>query len=133
MAANKTVETGADVATFVASVTDTGQRADAALLIEMLARVSGEPPKMWGPSIVGFGVHRYRYESGREGEICRVGFSPRKGKTVLYGLGVQANADLLARLGKHATGKGCLYLKRLADIDLAALEELVVTSLLAKA
>lgn len=133
MAANKTVETGADVATFVASVTDTRQRADAALLIEMLARVSGEPPKMWGPSIVGFGVHRYRYRSGREREICRVGFSPRKGKTVLYGLGLQANADLLARLGKHATGKGCLYLNRLADIDLAALEELVVTSLLAKA
>ena len=133
MAANKTVETGADVATFVASVTDTRQRAEATLLIEMLTRVSGEPPKMWGPSIVGFGVHRYRYGSGREREICRVGFSPRKGKTVLYGLGLQANADLLARLGKHATGKGCLYLNRLADIDLAALEELVVTSLLAKA
>jgi hypothetical protein len=84
---------------------------------------------MWGPSIIGFGTHHYRYESGREGEICRIGFSPRKGKTVLYGMGVQTNTDILARLGKHATGKGCLYLKRLSDVDLAVLEELASCAL----
>lgn len=133
MAANKTVETGADVAAFVDGIADAGQQADAALLIEVLARASGEPPKMWGPSIIGFGTHRYRYESGREGEICRVGFSPRKGKTVIYGMGVQDHADILARLGKHTTGKGCLYLKRLADVDLGVLEELAVTALAAGA
>jgi hypothetical protein len=129
MAANKTMETDADVATYVAGVADAGQRADAEALIAMMSRLSGEPPKMWGPSIVGFGTHRYRYESGREGEICRIGFSPRKGKTVLYGMGVQTNTDILARLGKHATGKGCLYLKRLSDVDLAVLEELASCAL----
>jgi hypothetical protein len=133
MAANKTVETDADVATFVAGVSDAGQRADAGALIEMMSRLSGELPKMWGPSIIGFGTHHYRYESGREGEICRIGFSPRKGKTVLYGMGVQTNTDILARLGKHATGKGCLYLKRLSDVDLAVLEEVVVAALADKA
>jgi len=132
MATNKTVETDADVAAFVAGVADAGQRADTAALIEILSRLSGEPPKMWGSSIIGFGTHHYRYESGREGDICRVGFSPRKGKTVLYGLGVQTRADILARLGKRATGKGCLYLKRLCDVDLAVLEELVSSALAAK-
>jgi len=128
MAANKTVETGADVAAFVNGIADPGQLADAAALIDVLARASGEPPKMWGPSIIGFGTHRYRYESGREGEICRIGFSPRKGKTVIYGMGVEDHADILARLGKHSTGKGCLYLKRLADVDLSVLEELTAAA-----
>ena len=73
MAANKTQETDADVAVFVAGVADAGQRADADTLIALLSRVSGDPPKMWGPSIIGFGTHRYRYESGREGETCRIG------------------------------------------------------------
>ena len=132
MAANKTVATDANVAAFVAGVADAGQRADAAALIEMLSRLSGEPPKMWGSSIIGFGTRHYRYESGREGDICRVGFSPRKGKTVLYGLSVQTSADILARRGKHATGKGCLYLKRLCDVDLAVLEELASSALAAK-
>jgi hypothetical protein len=132
MAANKTMETDADVADFVAGVADAGQRADAGALIEIMSRLSGEPPKMWGPSIIGFGTHRYRYESGREGEICRIGFSPRKGKTVLYGMGVQNNPDILAKLGKHTTGKGCLYIKRLSDVDRAVLEELAVAALAEK-
>jgi hypothetical protein len=132
MAANKTIETDVDVAAFVAGVADETQRADATVLIEMLSRVSGEPPKMWGPSIIGFGTLHYRYDSGREGDICRIGFSPRKGKTVLYGMGVQDNPELLARLGKHATGKGCLYLKRLADADMTVLEELARAALAAK-
>ena len=132
MAANKTVETDADVAAFVTRVADENQRADAGALIAILSRLSTEPPKMWGPSIIGFGTHRYRYESGREGETCRIGFSPRKGKTVIYGMGVQQRPDFLARLGKHTTGKGCLYLKRLADIDLAVLEEMAAAALMAK-
>lgn len=132
MAANKTVETNANVAVFVAGVADAGQRADTDVLIALLSRVSGDPPKMWGPSIIGFGTHRYRYESGREGETCRIGFSPRKGKTVIYGMGVQQRPDFLARLGKHTTGKGCLYLKRVADIDLAVLEEMAAAALAAQ-
>jgi hypothetical protein len=133
MAANKTVETDADVAAFVAGVADERQRADAKVLIEMLSRVSGEPPKMWGPSIIGFGSYHYRYDSGREGDSLRIGFSPRKGKTVMYGMDVQNSPDVLARLGKHATGKGCLYLKRLADVDMAVLEELATSALIADA
>ena len=132
MAANKTVETDADVAAFVASVADPMQRADADALIALLSRLSGEPPKMWGPSIIGFGTHRYRYDSGREGEICRIGFSPRKGKTVMYGMGVRDRPEFLARLGRHTTGKGCLYLKRLADVDLTVLEAMAVASLAEK-
>ena len=132
MAANKTQETDADVAAFVAGVADPVQRADADTLIALLSRVSGDPPKMWGPSIIGFGTHRYRYDSGREGEICRVGFSPRKGQTVMYGMGVQDSPERLARLGKHKTGKGCLYLKRLSDIDIGVLEEMAVAALAAK-
>ena len=132
MVANKTQETDADVAAFVAGVADQGQRVDAGVLITLLSRLSGEPPKMWGPSIIGFGIHRYRYESGREGEICRIGFSPRKGQTVMYGMGVLNHPDILARLGKHKTGKGCLYIKRLGDIDVDVLAELATASLAAK-
>lgn len=133
MAANKTQETDADVAAFVAGVADPAQRADAETLIALLSRVSGDPPTMWGPSIIGFGTHPYRYDSGREGEICRVGFSPRKGQTVMYGMGVQDSPERLAGLGKHKTGKGCLYLKRLSDIDIAVLEEMAVAALAKKA
>jgi Domain of unknown function (DU1801) len=129
MAANKTVETDVDVAAFVAGVADPAQRADADTLIDLMSRVSGAPARMWGPSIIGFGSYTYRYDSGREGTSLQIGFSPRKGQTVLYGLAVNDNADLLKRLGKHKTGKGCLYIKRLSDVDLAALEELCAASL----
>ena len=99
-----------------------------------MARISGEPPRMWGPSIVGFGSYHYRYESGREGDMLRIGFSPRKGQSVLYGLGIaDADADTMARLGKCKTGKGCLYVKRLSDIELGALEDLCRASLARKA
>jgi Domain of unknown function (DU1801) len=123
MAANKTVETDADVTAFVAGVADPAQRADADTLIDLMARVSGAPPKMWGPSIIGFGSYSYHYESGREGTSLRIGFSPRKGQTVLYGLASQL--DALGDLGKHKTGKGCLYLKRLSDVDVVRLETVV--------
>lgn len=124
-AQNKTTETKADVSAFVAKITDTGQQADAKALIKLLTKLSGEKPKMWGPSIIGFGSRHYRYDNGREGDICRIGFAPRKGQTVLYvSCDLQKHAKTLARLGKHKTGKGCLYVKRLSDIDLAVLEEL---------
>jgi Domain of unknown function (DU1801) len=130
MAANKTVETDADVAAVVAAVADPAQRADAEVLIRMMAKVSGYPPKMWGPSIIGFGQYHYHYDSGREGDMCRVGFSPRKGQTVVYIVdGFPGHTELLARLGKHKTGKSCLYIKRLADVDLSVLADLVTASL----
>jgi hypothetical protein len=94
----------------------------------MMERVSGEPAAMWGPSIVGFGAYHYKYESGREGDMCRIGFSPRAGEFALYG-GFLRSPELLARLGRHKTGKGCLYLKRLADVDETVLEEMAQAAL----
>jgi Domain of unknown function (DU1801) len=130
MAANKTQETDADVTAFLAGVADPGQRADADTIIKMMSAASGQPPKMWGPSIIGFGRYHYRYESGREGDMCRIGFSPRKGQTVLYIVnGFPAHDALLAKLGKHKTGKACLYIKKLADVDMGILQQLVTGSL----
>ena len=130
MTANKTRENEVDVSTFLAKVPDVTQRTDADTLIALLKRLSGAPAKMWGPSIVGFGRYHYRYESGREGKMCRIGFSPRKGQTVLYVMGgFPRHAEIMSRLGKHKTGKGCLYIKRLSDVNMAALEELCAASL----
>jgi Domain of unknown function (DU1801) len=130
MADNKTTETNADVAAFVAAITDAVQRADAEMLIETMAKKSGHPPKMWGPSIIGFDSYHYKYDSGREGDSLRIGFSPRKGQTVLYLMdGYHDHADQLARLGKHKMGKSCLYIKRLSDVDQAVLGEMIAGSL----
>jgi hypothetical protein len=127
--ANKTQPTALSVDEFLAHVTPEDRRADAMALCEMMTRLSGEPARMWGPSIVGFGVRHYRYESGREGEILRIGFSPRKPAIVLYGVGQAENNPAVAALGKVTTGKGCIYVKRLADIDLASLEALIAETL----
>jgi hypothetical protein len=130
MAENKTQATDGDVTAFIEGVADEAQRADAHRIAEMMARLSGAPAKMWGPSIIGFGSYHYKYDSGREGDTLRIGFSPRKGQTVLYLPGtISGQSDLLARLGKHKEGKGCLYIKRLSDVDMAVLEEMVVGSL----
>lgn len=127
---NKTQPTAASVDSFIATVADPTQRADAEAIRQMMAKMSGEPAQMWGPSIIGFGRYHYRYESGREGDMCRIGFSPRKGQTVLYLIdGFAGHAELLAQLGKHKTGKACLYIKRLADVDPAVLEQLCHRSL----
>ncbi len=129
MAQNKTQATSADVTAFIDGVADEAQRADAHEIAAMMARLSGAPPKMWGPSIIGFGSYHYKYDSGREGDSLRIGFSPRKGQTVLYLPGtISGQADLLARLGKHKEGKGCLYIKRLSDVDIGVLEEMVRAS-----
>lgn len=127
---NKTKPTTMDVHAFVESVADPRQKEDAAQIMEMMERLSGHPPKMWGPSIIGFGSYHYKYDSGREGDMCRIGFSPRKGQTVLYLLdGFAGYTALLGKLGKHKTGKSCLYVKRLSDVDTDVLEQLVTSSL----
>ena len=129
MAENKTRATEASVEAFLAAVEPEQRRIDGRVVLEMMARISGEPPKMWGPSIIGFGSCHYRYESGREGDMSRIGFSPRKAQLVLYLVdGFAGHAALLARLGKHSTSKSCLYIKKLADVDLAVLETLIAES-----
>ncbi|HKD05049.1 MAG TPA: DUF1801 domain-containing protein [Bryobacteraceae bacterium] len=133
MAENKTKTTGASVTEFIAGVEDEVKRRDAKALIDLMRRVTGEKPKMWGPSIVGFGSHHYRYETGREGDMPIVGFSPRKAGLVLYGtIGFSGALELLSRLGKHTTGKGCLYVKRMSDIDAGVLKELIEGSVAAR-
>ena len=128
MVENKTKPTAQSVAAFLAALPD-GKRADAKALADLMQDVSGEKPKMWGPSIIGFGTHHYVYESGREGDVPLIGFSPRKPAFVIYGaIGSDGPDALLAKLGKHTTGKGCLYVKSLADVD-----RKVLTTLLQKA
>ena len=130
MPENKTQPTQAAVADFIAAVADPVRRTDAQTLVALLESVTGEKAAMWGPAIVGFGHYHYRYDSGREGDMCRIGFSPRKAALTLYlTTGFAMRGDLLARLGKHSVGKGCLYVKRLADVDMAVLEALAVASL----
>jgi len=126
MAENKTQATDASVEAFLAKVEPEQRRTDGRTVTEMMARITGEPATMWGPSIIGFGTHHYRYESGREGDICRIGFSPRKAQLVFYiGAGSGRLDPLLATLGKHSTGKGCLYIKKLGDVDRAVLEAMI--------
>ena len=130
MAENKTKATKLSVAAFICAIADSAKRADARALVNLLQSVSGEKPKMWGPSIIGFGSYHYRYESGREGDMPLIGFSPRKPALVLYNmLGFSDSAALLAKLGKHKTGKGCLYIKNLADVDQKVLQALAVKSI----
>ena len=129
MAELKTQPTGDDVGAFLASVPDERRRADARVVCDLLARVTGEPAVMWGNAIVGFGRQHLRYDTGRELDWMVIGFSPRKLNTTIYlSDGLDAHADLLGQLGKHTTSVGCLYVKRLADVDLAVLEELFTRS-----
>jgi hypothetical protein len=133
MAENKTKPTKQSVAAFIGALTDETKRADAKALIKLLQTAAGEKPKMWGPSIIGFGSHHYTYDSGREGDAPAIAFSPRKAATVLYGVtGFTGSDALLAKLGKHTTGKGCLYIKKLADVDQKVLKTMAVKSVLAK-
>jgi hypothetical protein len=126
MAETKTKPTQMKVADFIDAAPDAVRREDAKTLVALMSRISGEEPVMWGPSIIGFGSYHYRYESGHEGDACRLGFSPRKAELVLYVLiGSPEQEAQLARLGKHRTGKACLYIKKLADVDMAVLEEIV--------
>ncbi len=125
MADVKTKPTPVDVAAFIDAVENPVRRADAQTVCAMLERITGESPRMWGASIIGFGSYHYRYDSGHEGDMCRLGFSPRKAQLVLYVLSdTPEEAEKLARLGKHKTGKSCLYINKLADVDMAVLEEI---------
>ena len=126
----KTKATPVGVAEFIEAVADEKQRADAQQIAAIMERISGHEPKMWGPSIIGFGSYHYQYDSGHEGDMCRIGFSPRKGNTVLYLVsGFEGQPELIAKLGKHKTGKSCLYIKRLSDVDETVLEQLCAESL----
>lgn len=131
-AANKTQPTQAMVEAFLATVDNQQRRDDAVRLLDLFARVTGEPPVMWGDSIIGYGSYDYRYDSGREGRFMRTGFSPRKANLSVYLMGAYVDPaaearqeELLARLGKHKRGKSCLYLNRLDQVDMVVLEELV--------
>jgi len=126
MSENKTQPTGVSPADFIASIEHPVRRADAETLLEMMTRITGHEPKMWGPAIVGFGQYHYRYESGRKGDFMRTGFSPRKANMAVYIMpGYSDHSAILARLGKHKTGKSCLNINKLADVDLDVLEELI--------
>ena len=127
MAANKTVPTKLSVTDFVATIPDEAKRADAKSLIKLMQTATGEKAKMWGPSIIGFGSYHYVYESGREGDMPLVGFSPRKPAIVFYGLRAADDIEAsLTKLGKHTTEKGCIYIKKLADVDQTILKTLIV-------
>jgi Domain of unknown function (DU1801) len=133
MAENKTQATQSDPGAYVAAITDEARRQDCEALLSLMKKASKQSAVMWGPSIIGFGIHRYPLASGRQGEICAVGFSSRKGDISIYGVTGASNAvELLAKLGKHKLGKGCLYVARLADIDLKVLAKLVSQSITAK-
>lgn len=129
MAELKTKPTDQKVETFLDGIPDAERRRDCFTLLELMKRATKSEPKMWGPSIVGFGSHHYKYDSGREGDWMLTGFSPRKQNLTVYIMtGFDQAGELLARLGKHTIGKSCLYLKRLADIDLPTLETLIEQS-----
>jgi len=125
MAETKTKPTDVSVDAFLDGVAKPVRRADGKALRAMMERVTGEPAVMWGPSIVGFGSYHYRYASGHEGDAPRIGYSPRSANLVLYVGGFPEYQALLAKLGKHKSSKACLYLNKLADVDLSVLEEIV--------
>ncbi len=131
-AQNKTVENDGDVMAFIESVDHKVRKEDAKTLLEMFTRITGHKPKMWGGSIIGFGSYHYKYETGREGDMCRSGFSPRKANMSLYVLSCTSEAKnkakqtkLLDKLGPHKRGAACLYVTQLKKIDLDVLEELI--------
>lgn len=132
MAEAKTIATSASVAAFIAQVEPASKREDALVLDALFRKVTGEEPRMWGPTMIGYGSYHYKYATGHEGDALRTGFSPRKARHSLYlmgayldELGAEHRAAALARLGKHSVGKSCLYINKLADVDLGVLEELI--------
>ena len=134
MAELKTKETTASVSAFLNQIADEGRRKDCFAVVDIMRAVTKEEPKMWGSGIVGFGLYHYKYESGREGDWMITGFSPRKGDLTLYISGVfDKFPDLMKNLGKYKTGKGCLYIKKLTDVDVKILRKLVTESVKLKA
>jgi hypothetical protein len=128
----KTKPTAISVADFIAAVEDPKRRADAEAACALLTKATGEPATRWGASIVGFGADHYRYASGHEGDAPLVGFSPRKGNLVFYLSGCdEERGEMLARLGKHKAGKGCVYVNRLSDVDAGVLKEMAAATVAA--
>jgi hypothetical protein len=129
MAKNKTTETKASVAHFLATVKDEKKRKDCSAIIDLLEKHTGLEPKMWGPSIIGFGSYHYKYESGHEGDAPLVGLSPRANAISLYLSNVMEKEDLLKKFGKHKTGKGCIYIQKTEDIDTTVLIQMAKNSI----
>lgn len=128
-AQNKTQPTNQDVQTFLRASEDEQQRRDSQEICRMMGEISGQPATMWGPSIVGFGQYHYKYASGREGDAAAIGFSPCKGKIVVYVVdGFSLYLELLEQLGSHKTAKVCLYIKRLSDVNVDALRQIIQAS-----
>lgn len=126
MATGSTAPTGASVDDFINGLSDATQRADATTLVALMERISGQPPVMWGSSIVGFDSYHYRYETGREGDMCTLGFSPRSKEFAIYfSNGLSLYAHELANLGPHRNGKSCLYVKRLDAVDVEVLTRML--------
>lgn len=129
MAENKTKQTEQSVEEFINTVADEQKRKDCFTILKLMQEATKEKPKMWGTSIIGFGSYHYKYDSGHEGDICVTGFSPRKQNLTLYIVpGFEQPASLLKKLGKHKLGKSCLYINRLADVDMEVLKELITKS-----
>lgn len=129
MAKNKTTETTGSVTGFLNKVVDETKRKDAFRIVEIMQAQTGFEPKMWGPAIVGFGTYHYKYESGHEGDAPLVGFSPRKDAFALYlSADFGKREELLLQLGKHKTGKGCVYIKKLDDVDVNVLKRMITLS-----
>lgn len=129
MAELKTKKTNASVKNFLNQITDEERRKDCFAVAKMMEEITGYKPKMWGPSIVGFGSYQYKYASGHEGEWPITGFSPRKKDLTVYIMpGFQSHAELMKQLGKHSTGKSCLYIKRLSDVHTPTLKKLIKDS-----
>ncbi len=129
MAQNKTTANDQSVEQFLNTVEDEQKRKDSFRLLELMKQVTGMEPQMWGSSIVGFGSYHYKYDSGREGDTMIAGFSPRKQALTIYSMGcIQTDDERFKKLGKHTTGKGCLYIKRLDDVDLPTLKSLIDAS-----
>jgi hypothetical protein len=126
----KTKPTAVSVEEFIAKVPNDQRRKDAKTTLALMKKVTGREPKMWGPSIVGFGSYHYEYESGREGDMCMTGFSPRGTATVFYVMGGVPDDDVLfKKLGKFSMGKSCVYVKNLSDIDLGVMEKIIARSI----
>ena len=129
MAENKTKATDASVEKHLASIEDEDRRKDCEALSRLMTKATKQKPKMWGPSIVGFGSYHFKYDSGREGDWLVTGFSPRKKDLTLYiMMGFEKHAELMKKLGKHSTAKSCLYIKRLSDVDVPTLKKLIKES-----
>lgn len=128
MAELKTKKTKASVAGFLNKIRDEQRRKDCQTVLKLMQEATGEEPKMWGSSIVGFGTYKYRYESGREGEWPIISFSPRKTDLTLYIVPGFDKVELMAKLGKYKTGKSCLYIKKLDDVKLSVLKQLIGNS-----